>query len=251
MVPTNTVVIDGLNVARDKGFLGAREGGDARALRAAIEHFLTLGHEVLAIVPNWALKSSTKRLAHAEVLSPYLRRQLHPSPSGVDDDNFLLALAKEKDGLLLSNDLFRDALSAGTVARGWLHAHRLAFMFVEQSLLVQPAGRNGSSASAATPATVATNLSASSNPKGTGRARPPQHARYRRPLSPISSSRRCTVARNAAGTGRSGSSNSSIGMRGPGRLCQDKPVVCSRQKWPHQLARELVIRKMLRWKEDR
>ena len=139
------VVIDGLNVARNRGF-SDEPAGDARALRVALQHFLALGCKVHAIVPARCLDAmatntrATSRLAHAECLTPYLRVHVHPAPAGVDEDAFILRVALEATSptVILSNDLFRDHVARGGVTREWVDSHRAPFMFVEGRLLVLP-----------------------------------------------------------------------------------------------------------------
>ena len=111
-----------------------------------------------AILPRWALNGGPgKCLAEPELLSPFVRASLHLSPSGVDEDGFLLRLAQDRDALLLSNDLYRDHIESGLVSREWVAAHRLPYMFVHGSLMIE-FGAGG-------PSRVA-----SHRPGGTGRA---------------------------------------------------------------------------------
>ena len=83
------VVIDALNVARDRSFPEHAEGrgGSAIALQRTIEHFLQLGRSVCAIMPSWALDGGAQRrerakLANVEVLRPcvFVSRTLDPPP---------------------------------------------------------------------------------------------------------------------------------------------------------------------------
>ena len=117
----------------------------------------TAERAVYAILLQWALNGGVQqrvssRLAHAEVLQPYLRKQIFVSQSGVDCDDFILRVALEQDALILSNDLYRDHIARGVVERQWVQARRLPFMFVNGVLLVhgeQPR-RSSSAAAAAT-----------------------------------------------------------------------------------------------------
>ena len=80
-----------------------------------------------AILPRWALNGGPgKCLAEPELLSPFVRASLHLSPSGVDEDGFLLRLAQDRDALLLSNDLYRDHIESGLVSREWVAARAWA-----------------------------------------------------------------------------------------------------------------------------
>lgn len=150
-----SVVIDALNVARDRSFPEHADGhgGSAIALQRAIDHFLQLGRSVYAIMPAWALDGGTQRrerskLAHVEVLQPYLHKQLHISPAGVDCDDFILRVAMDQDALVLTNDLFRDHIARGVVSREWVRERRVSYMFVNGQLLVlgeppSPVARGG------------------------------------------------------------------------------------------------------------
>ena len=62
--------------------------------------------KVHAILPRRVLQQ--KLLAEVELLSKYMNSCIHLAPSGVDDDAFILRLARETSSLVLSNDLFRD-----------------------------------------------------------------------------------------------------------------------------------------------
>ena len=157
------VVVDGLNVARNRGFT-SQAAGDAFALALAIEHFLCAGRAVYAIVPTWSLdggkeRRASARLAHAEVLKPYLHKQLLLSPSGVDCDDFILRVALEQGADILSNDLYRDHVTRGVVNAAWLRAHRRSFMFCHGTLLV-----HGEPPRAATAASHGTTLAVSGMP---------------------------------------------------------------------------------------
>ena len=152
--------------------LAPRALRSALALVSAIEHFKAKGIEVHAILPSWAIdggreKRCALRLSRSEELKPYLTKVLHLAPAGIDEDDFVLQLALERDAAILSNDLFRDK---PFVPRDWLKQHRIgcaraplplsffpfspqprlqptalpcAVMFVDDSLLVHPSAAIG------------------------------------------------------------------------------------------------------------
>lgn len=144
-------MIDGLNVARATSFHGvdglkvhhlceearAREKpvGRAQAIMTAIEDLLSRGFEVQAILPVWALDGGKRTLLGSELLLPYVGRCLHLSPTGTDDDEFILQLARRRGGYVLSNDLFRDHVARHTITKAWVMARRVSYMFVQGAIL--------------------------------------------------------------------------------------------------------------------
>ena len=101
-LPERTIVLDGLNICRDATF-GAESPGSAQALLLAIEHFKKLTDcRVYAILPAWALRRESSRcLAHPEVLDTFLKHPkcIHLAPAGVDEDDFIISLARMLSGL--------------------------------------------------------------------------------------------------------------------------------------------------------
>ena len=158
------VVIDAMNVARramdwdsKNNVLGTGSGeggvprGCARAVAQAIDFCVARGHRVHAILPHWAYhgckpivgESASQRekkrnvLEGVELLQPYLNTHLHLSPSGSDDDKFILtyALCKNASGVM-SNDLYREHIGSGLVSRQWVEERRWPYMFIEGELVV-------------------------------------------------------------------------------------------------------------------
>ena len=73
-----------------------------------------------------------------DLLTPYLDaspRVIHLAPSGIDEDDFILCFAIERDAMIVSNDLYRDK---HFVSREWIKTHRVGFMFAAGQFLVQP-----------------------------------------------------------------------------------------------------------------
>ena len=128
------VVIDALNVARFHAHDTHHAVGSARRVAAAIAHF-TATHEVHAILPEWAMRGR-RRLSEAELLEPLLHRQLHLSPAGSNDDEFVLRFALRRKAKVLTNDLLRDHIESGLVTREWASSCRVAFMFIGDDIVV-------------------------------------------------------------------------------------------------------------------
>jgi len=144
------IVIDGLNVARAASYTGAclssacataNEAvetpiGHAQALASAIDHFLSQGFEVHAILPVWALDGGRRTLVGGDVLRPYVQGEVvHLSPTGTNDDEFILQLARCRDAYILTNDLFRDHIAQGSVPKAWVAARRVSYMYVHRQIL--------------------------------------------------------------------------------------------------------------------
>lgn len=144
-------MIDGLNVARAMSFHGGVPGhslpespketvvtpvGYAQALAVAIDHFVDRGFEVHAILPVWALDGGRRTLISGDMLLPYVQREmLHLSPTGTNDDDFILQLACSRDAYVLTNDLFRDHILQGRVPKQWVAARRISYMYVHKQIL--------------------------------------------------------------------------------------------------------------------
>lgn len=139
------IVVDGLNVARNHGVATADDElgfGSARALVAVIQTLHSRGWLVHAILPTWALdggkgQQPRLRLQEAHLLLPYLHHCVHLSPARTDDDEFVIGTALETNGLVLTNDRFRDHQQKGMVSSEWVAARCVRFMFVGGTLLVK------------------------------------------------------------------------------------------------------------------
>ena len=100
------LVLDGANIARQ----GVDSSGDGAQLRAALDRLLAEGHTVYPVIAQFRM-SGKRAFPNMEWVNEY---RDHPSvhfvqsPSGTDDDAFILDLAIQLKGVIVSNDLFRD-----------------------------------------------------------------------------------------------------------------------------------------------
>ena len=164
------IVIDGLNVARDKTHgitthappphhahplashlhdasptrnavhapsRGRCTAGSARAVVAAIDYFVARNFSVHVILPTWAYvpnRGSTQLLDEAFLLTPHMTSRVHLAPSGTDEDEFILSFAMESSNtLVLSNDLFRDHGARENAVLFIDHTHALSYHRLPQS----------------------------------------------------------------------------------------------------------------------
>ena len=100
------LVLDGANIARQ----GIDSSGNGTQLRAALDRLLADGHTVYPVIAQFRM-SGKRAFPNMEWVNEYRE---HPSvhfvqsPSGTDDDAFILDLAIQLKGVIVSNDLFRD-----------------------------------------------------------------------------------------------------------------------------------------------
>jgi hypothetical protein len=112
----------------------------------AIEHFERCGFDVDVVLPEWAYHgrsgSTANEVQQSYLLLPYMMAgKVHFSPSGVDDDEFILQVALEREAkVVLTNDLYRDHRKSGRVEQSWLDTHCLGYMFAgfENDFFVLP-----------------------------------------------------------------------------------------------------------------
>lgn len=126
-----TIVIDGLNVCHS-----ARHAPHARPLVRVIRHYHSLGHKVLAILPEWAYsggRDQTRAVAEQELLAPYVARgTVSLAPSYIDDDVFLLKYAQERPGVrVVTNDNYENHVRSGFLAERWRHHRLIKYMWVD------------------------------------------------------------------------------------------------------------------------
>ncbi|KAL5105007.1 putative ribonuclease ZC3H12C [Taenia crassiceps] len=109
------IVIDGANVAHGES---SNSTFNVLNLRCVINYFVQRGHEEIAVVlpsdgqtPCAAVFSPTE-IAKYFVFTPVRRLDRGVRPQKTDDDSVILQYAQEKDGVVISNDQYRDWLKA-------------------------------------------------------------------------------------------------------------------------------------------
>ncbi|XP_058053462.1 uncharacterized protein LOC131205400 [Anopheles bellator] len=145
------IVIDGNNVAY--GHLNGKMFS-VKGLHLCIKYFQKLGHEVLAVVPQYKLKKSQstdqallERLRdNGEViLAP--SKSLPGQCSSTYDDRLILSVAEQFDGAIVSNDNFRDLLDASPAWRQIIATRVIGYTWVKDCFFLpdDPYGRQGPS----------------------------------------------------------------------------------------------------------
>ncbi|KAK6174396.1 hypothetical protein SNE40_017682 [Patella caerulea] len=149
------VVVDGSNVARGHG------NGvifSCLGIKLCVDYFLKRGHNKITVfVPGWRQKRGTAQnpIKDQEILSDlkkdgYLAFTPHRQlPSGQKvasyDDRFILELADKEDGVIVSNDQYRDFFNDKASYRKILEERCIPFVFVGDNFMPpeDPYGQNG------------------------------------------------------------------------------------------------------------
>ena len=141
------LILDGANIARQ----GVDSSGDGNQLRAAIDKLLADGHTLYPVLAQFRM-SGKRAFPNMEWVSAYEaheRVNFVQAPSGTDDDSFILDLAIQLKGVIVSNDLFRNhkdrlGKQASRYCGGSKATHRMMFsiagdLFIPDPNFVMPA----------------------------------------------------------------------------------------------------------------
>ncbi|CAH0588952.1 unnamed protein product [Chrysodeixis includens] len=148
------VVIDGSNVAMSHG---NKEVFSCRGIEICVEWFRARGHrEITAFVPKWrkeaprpntpiAERDALERLERERVLVYTPSRLLGGKRLVCYDDRYILRLAAETDGIVVSNDNYRDLASENPDFRKVVEERLLMYSFVNDRFMPpdDPLGRSG------------------------------------------------------------------------------------------------------------
>ncbi|KAI5617695.1 protein KHNYN-like isoform X2, partial [Silurus asotus] len=145
------IIIDGSNVAMTHG-LGIFFS--CRGIALAVEYFWNQGHrKITALVPQWRQKKDSKikeqhfmaQLQDLGLLSYTPSREFEGQRINSYDDRFMLQLAMQTDGVIVTNDNMRDLVD---VSVGWkeiIKKRLLQYVFAGDLFMVpdDPLGRSG------------------------------------------------------------------------------------------------------------
>lgn len=150
------VVVDAPNVAMSHG---RNKRFSWRGVKIAIEHFKALGHRVVGFVPAHHLNDRNKsrrrpggvngdlqstpedQAALQEMVEEGL---LATTPSQDYDDSYCISYAMQRNGVVVTNDMFRDHTNAvdgaqkRDNARRWLKGHLISFTFIGDEFVPNP-----------------------------------------------------------------------------------------------------------------
>ncbi|MFL2977025.1 MAG: NYN domain-containing protein [Candidatus Thalassarchaeaceae archaeon] len=135
------LILDGANIARQ----GVDSTGDGNQLRAAIDKLLSEGHTLYPVLAQFRM-SGKRAFPNMEWVSAYeAHERVHfvQAPSGTDDDSFILDLAIQLKGVIVSNDLFRNhkdrlGKQASRYCGGSKATHRMMFSIAGELFIPDP-----------------------------------------------------------------------------------------------------------------
>uniref|UniRef100_A0A182NQP1 C3H1-type domain-containing protein n=1 Tax=Anopheles dirus TaxID=7168 RepID=A0A182NQP1_9DIPT len=148
------IVIDGSNVAMSHG---NKEVFSCRGIRLCVDWFKNRGHkDITVFVPKWRKESARpdNPVKDGEILSELEKeRMLVFTPSRLVggkrmvcyDDRYILKLAADNDGIVVSNDNYRDLVQESSEFKKVVEERVLMYSFVNDRFMPpdDPLGRSG------------------------------------------------------------------------------------------------------------
>jgi ribonuclease ZC3H12 len=148
------IVIDGSNVAMSHG---NKETFSCRGIQLAVNWFRDRGHTYIKVfVPSWRKEPSRsetpireqhvlEELERQAVLVYTPSRKVNGKRVVCYDDRYIVKVAYEKDGIIVSNDNYRDLQSENPEWKWFIEQRLLMFSFVNDRFMPpdDPLGRRG------------------------------------------------------------------------------------------------------------
>uniref|UniRef100_A0A3Q0QQY5 C3H1-type domain-containing protein n=1 Tax=Amphilophus citrinellus TaxID=61819 RepID=A0A3Q0QQY5_AMPCI len=150
------IVIDGSNVAMSHG---NKEVFSCQGIQLAVDWFLERGHQDITVfVPAWRKEQSRpdapitdqeilRRLEKEKILVFTPSRRVQGRRVVCYDDRFIVKLAYESDGIIVSNDNYRDLANEKPEWKKFIDERLLMYSFVNDKFMPpdDPLGRHGPS----------------------------------------------------------------------------------------------------------
>ncbi|KAG8448197.1 hypothetical protein GDO86_015333 [Hymenochirus boettgeri] len=150
------IVIDGSNVAMSHG---NKEVFSCRGIQLAVEWFLEKGHkDITVFVPAWRKEQSRpdapitdqeilRKLEKEKILVFTPSRRVQGRRVVCYDDRFIVKLAFDSDGIIVSNDNYRDLQNEKPEWKKFIEERLLMYSFVNDKFMPpdDPLGRHGPS----------------------------------------------------------------------------------------------------------
>ncbi|KAF7475188.1 putative ribonuclease ZC3H12D [Marmota monax] len=148
------IVIDGSNVAMSHG---NKEAFSCRGIQLAVDWFRERGHTYIKVfVPSWRKEPSRsdtpireqhvlEELERQAVLVYTPSRKVNGKRVVCYDDRYIVKVAYEKDGIIVSNDNYRDLQNENPEWKWFIEQRLLMFSFVNDRFMPpdDPLGRRG------------------------------------------------------------------------------------------------------------
>ncbi|XP_076159544.1 putative ribonuclease ZC3H12C [Alosa pseudoharengus] len=150
------IVVDGSNVAMSHG---NKEVFSCQGIQLAVDWFLERGHrDITVFVPAWRKEQSRpdalitdqeflRRLEKDKILVFTPSRRVQGRRVVCYDDRFIVKLAYESDGIIVSNDNYRDLANEKPEWKKFIDERLLMYSFVNDKFMPpdDPLGRHGPS----------------------------------------------------------------------------------------------------------
>lgn len=146
------IVIDGSNIAMAHG----NGKFSCKGIQIAVNYFVQRGHSVMVFVPQHKLcaPSPTNVILDQEILCQLKEdghlaftpsRKLQGKLINCYDDRFILSLAEREDGIIVSNDQYRDLMQEKPSWKEIVEKRLLMYTFVKDNFMLpeDPLGRDG------------------------------------------------------------------------------------------------------------
>ncbi|CAL1547357.1 unnamed protein product [Lymnaea stagnalis] len=147
------IIIDGSNVAMSHG----KKVFSCKGIKIVVDWFLERGHkEITVFVPQWRKETSRPDapITDQEILSELDKerivvftpaRRVKGRRVVCYDDRYILNLAKDTDGIVVSNDVYRDLVAESEEYRKVVDQRLLMYSFVNDRFMPpeDPLGRTG------------------------------------------------------------------------------------------------------------
>ncbi|KAM4853533.1 protein KHNYN isoform 1-T2 [Thomomys bottae] len=145
------IVIDGSNVAMEHGL---QQHFSCRGIAIAVQYFWDRGHrDITVFVPQWRFRKDSKareshflqKLYSLSLLSLTPSRMMDGKRISSYDDRFMVKLAEGTNGIIVSNDQFRDLAQESDKWMAIIRERLLPFTFAKNCFMVpdDPLGQNG------------------------------------------------------------------------------------------------------------
>ncbi|XP_077154287.1 protein KHNYN-like [Ranitomeya variabilis] len=145
------IIIDGSNVAKIHGL---HRYFSCRGIALAVQYFWDRGHRNITVfVPQWRLKKDSDiteqdfltELDELGLLSFTPSRTVEGKRITSYDDRFMLKLAEETDGVIVTNDFLRDIFAESHAWQNIIKFRLLQYTFAGDIFMIpdDPLGRNG------------------------------------------------------------------------------------------------------------
>lgn len=139
------IVIDGSNVAVTHG----KGSFSSKGIQICVDYFKKRGHkDITVFLPRWRKQWDDHYLQQIQdegILTLTPSRKIEGKLYSSYDDRFILRLAEEEDGIIVSNDNFRDIMDEKASWKRLVHGSLLMYCFAGDHFMPpdDPLGRDG------------------------------------------------------------------------------------------------------------